>query len=212
MKLSISYLSQIDNVDRCLKKINDTDVEYLHCDIMDNIFVPNNTPSFEQIKDTLLSCHKPKDIHLMVNDVKKYVDKYRELNPEYITFHLEANIDVLEMINYIKSLNIKVGLAIKPNTDLELLKRYLNIIDLIIVMSVEPGFSGQHFIIKSSNRIKELNELRKNNNYHYLIEVDGGVNIDNLNLCQGADILVIGSYITNHGNYQDQIDKIRNNA
>lgn len=208
MKISVSYLSAIDKLDEVIGKINQTDVDYLHCDIMDNLFVPNITPSFNQIKEQLEKCQKPKDVHLMVKDVKSFVDEYKELKPEYITFHLEAIDNIKEMINYIKSLNIKVGISIKPNTSVETLIPYLIDIDLVLVMSVEPGFGGQSFIMNSVDKIKQLKELKEIHKYTYLIEVDGGINGDVSNLCNQADMLVVGNYITKSDDYQKQISQI----
>ena len=209
MKTSISYLSVIDNVDNCLSRLDNTDCDYIHCDIMDNIFVPNQTPN---IIDRLRLSTKNKDVHLMVKDVKKYVDEYKALNPEYITFHIEATDEIENLISYIKSLNIKVGLSIKPNTDIEKIMPYLGSIDLVLVMSVEPGFGGQAFIDNSSLKIQRLKQLRDEYHYSYVIEVDGGINDTNVSKCMGADILVVGSFVTKGNDYQEQIYKIVNNA
>ena len=149
-------------------------------------------------------------VRLMMHgiDVRKYVNDFKTLQPEYITFHYEAIEDVEDMIKYIKSLNIKVGLSIKPNTEVSLIKPYLKDLDLVLIMSVEPGEGGQKFINSSTQKIDELYTIRKDNNYHYAIEVDGGINDVTIKECVNADILVVGSFITN-GNYQEQIDKIR---
>ncbi len=208
MKISVSYLSSIDNLDKVIDKLNNTSCDYLHCDIMDNIFVPNITPNYEIINNTLKNFQKKKDVHLMVKDVKKYVDVYKDLNPEYITFHLEAGDNIKEMINYIKSFNIKVGLSIKPNTGVDRIIPYLGLIDLVLVMSVEPGFGGQEFIIDSIKKVNELKEIKNNQNYNYIIEVDGGINNTNIDMLSSADMVVVGSYITKTDNYQDQINKI----
>lgn len=206
MKISASFLSIKEDMEKNLEKLDKTNIDYLHVDIMDGIFVPNKTSN--QIIDLLKNTNKPKDVHLMVSDVKAYIDEYSKLNPVYITVHIEALSNPLEIINYIKGKNIKVGFSIKPNTDIEILKPYLEYLDLILVMSVEPGKGGQEFIGSSKEKIDMLKELQKD--YHYLIEVDGGINKETIKHCQNADIVVIGSYITNSTDYNEKVDSIKN--
>ena len=206
--ISASFLSIKDNIKENINKLDQTSIDMLHVDIMDGKFVSNKTFSIDEVKYLLNDTKKSKDIHLMVNDVLKYIDDFKVLNPEYITFHYEAVNNHMDIINYIKSLNIKVGLSIKPNTRVDSILPYLDYLDLVLVMSVEPGRGGQSFIESSIDKINYLYELRKKNNYHYTIEVDGGINDVTCEYCKNADILVIGSFITN-GNYQEQIDKIK---
>src|SRR5574344_2779157 len=136
MQISASFLSIKDNLLENIKKLDNCDIDFLHVDVMDGLFVDNTTQTCNQLKYLLENTNKPKDIHLMVKDVKKHIDDLKTLNPQYITFHVEAVNNVLELINYIKSLNIKVGISIKPNTDISMIKDYLNIVDLILVMTV----------------------------------------------------------------------------
>lgn len=206
--ISASFLAIKDNIKENINKLDKTTIDLLHVDIMDGIFVKNKTWDIKEITNLLENTNKPKDIHLMVSDVRKYVNDFKTLQPKYITFHYEAIEDVEDMIKYIKSLNIKVGLSIKPNTEVSLIKPYLKDLDLVLIMSVEPGEGGQKFINSSTQKIDELHTIRKDNNYHYAIEVDGGINDVTIKECVNADILVVGSFITN-GNYQEQIDKIR---
>lgn len=205
--ISASFLSIKDNIKENIIKLDNTSIDMLHVDIMDGIFVPNKTWKFEEVSNLLENTNKKKDVHLMVKDVKRYVDYYSLLKPEFITFHYEAIDNVDEMIDYIKSFNIKVGLSIKPDTKVEVIDKYLNKLDLVLVMSVEPGKGGQRFIEESLDKIDYLYDKKISNNYHYAIEVDGGINDITAKLCHKADILVIGSFITN-GNYQEQINKI----
>ena len=188
--ISISILNIKDDINK-IKIIDSLNSDYIHIDIMDGEFVPNKVDMLE-----LPSLSTKRDIHLMVYDVYKYIDLYKKYNPEYITFHVEAVEDVLSTIEYIHSLGIKVGLSIKPNTSVTSILEYLKYVDLVLVMSVEPGFGGQKFLMNSTNKIEELYNIRNNNNYKYLIEVDGGVNYSTKELCNKADILVVGSYIT----------------
>ncbi len=203
MKISASFLSIKDNLKENINYLTKCDIDYLHLDIMDGIFVKNKTWDILEIKN-LINYNKPLDVHLMVSDVYKYIDEYQELKPEFITFHYEVDLDIMEVINYIKKYNIKVGLAIKPNTKINEIIPYLPFIDLILVMSVEPGEGGQQFIIDSINKIKELKELKGD----FLIEIDGGINIDTVSLISDVDIAVVGSYITS-GNYEEKIKSIK---
>lgn len=182
------------------KKIDNTSCDYIHLDVMDGIFVENKVDF-----DFNYNFNKKLDIHLMVKDVEEYINKYKVLNPDFITFHIEVEEDIDKLIKILKDNNIKVGISIKPNTDINLLNKYLPYVDLVLVMSVEPGRGGQKFIEESTNRINYLKELREKNNYNYLIEVDGGINKDTINKVSNADIKVVGSYITNSDDYENQI-------
>ena len=208
MMISTSILSIKDNIKDNVLKLNNTNITYIHLDIMDGLFVPNKTWEYNELKDILSDNTKPLDVHLMVSDVIKYIDEYCNLNPEYITFHLEAVNNVKEVIDYIHSKNIKVGISIKPNTNIDNLIPYLNDIDMVLLMSVEPGMGGQSFIDSSYERLNKLNELK--NKYNFLIEIDGGINENNITNLNGVDIAVVGSYITSNENYQEQIDKLLN--
>lgn len=209
MKISTSILSIKENIKYNINKLNDLDIDYIHLDIMDGKFVLNKTESFEDICKNISELKKPLDVHLMVKDVKRYIDKYALLKPEYITFHLEATKDPKEIINYIKSKNIKVGISIKPNTDIEDLGFYLNDVDLILVMSVEPGKGGQTFIDDMEEKIDELRLLKNAYEYNYIIEVDGGINNKTIYKCLNADMIVVGSYITDSTNYEERIKILR---
>lgn len=205
MQISASFLSIKENLSDNIKKLDSSNIDYLHLDIMDNLFVPNKTWSFEEARKLLLNTTKPKDVHLMVKDVRKYVDAYALIKPAFITFHVEAVKDTLETINYIKSKKIKVGLSIKPNTSVEQIVPYLPYVDLVLVMSVEPGFGGQAFLNSATDKLAELKKIRAEKKYNYVIEVDGGINDKTIKLVSDADIVVVGSYITNSTNYNEQI-------
>ena len=207
--LSVSILGIKENIKQKIIELDNLNIDYFHVDIMDGIFVPNKTMDSECVIEFLNKTKTKKDIHLMVNDINKYIDKFIELEPEFITFHYEATNDHMEIIDYIKSKNIKVGLSIKPNTKIKEIEYLLDKIDLILIMSVEPGFGGQQFIESSIDKINELYNLRKNNNYKFLIEVDGGINNETIEKVKNSDILVVGSYITNSNNYKEKIDTIK---
>lgn len=210
MKLSISYLSIKEDLKNKLNLLDNTTTNFIHVDIMDGIFVSNKT--FDDLKqiELLKELNKPLDIHLMVEDVDKYINIYKILKPTYITIHieLEKKINILETIKKIKELGIKVGLSVNPNTSIDSIKNYLRLIDLVLVMSVVPGCGGQTFIESTFSKLKELNDLKEK--YNFLIEVDGGIN-NNLILKlkeYNVDMVVVGSYITNSNNYQEKINEL----
>ena len=207
--ISTSILSIKDDLENSLKKLDLTSTDFMHVDVMDGIFVNNNSVVYDVYEELLDNCNTPLDVHLMVSDVKKYIDLYRELKPVIITFHFEAVDNHRDVIDFIKSCGIKVGMAIKPDTKVDEIIDLLQYLDLVLVMSVEPGRGGQEFIYDSPVKINELDKIRKEKNYSYLIEVDGGVNDITSKLCINADILVVGSFITSSDDYEEQIQKIK---
>ena len=208
LKISASFLNIKDPICEEVTKLSNLDIDYIHLDVMDGIFVENKTYTYEEFYNIVKFSNKPKDIHLMVSDVKKYIDEFSKMNPAFITFHYEAVSEVSSVINYIKKLGVKVGMSIKPSTDVKEIAEYLNYIDLILVMSVEPGQGGQVFIEDSIKKIDQLYYLREKNNYKYLIEVDGGINDITIKKCNKADIAVVGSFITKQ-DYKIAIEKLR---
>lgn len=208
MLISTSILSIKDNLNEKIEKLNKSNTDYIHLDIMDNIFVPNYS-DFSNISNMA----KLLDVHLMVEDVYKYIDIYSKLNPIYITFHYEINENKNNVINYIKNKNIKIGLSIKPNTKIKEIIPYLDKIDLVLIMSVEPGYGGQKFIESSFEKIDQLNEIRKNKKYNFVIEVDGGINEKiSAKLKNEVDILVAGTFITNEIDFDKQIALLKGNT
>ena len=208
MKIAPSFLKIKESVHEEILKLDMENIDLIHVDVMDGIFVENKNYTPEEFIYLVSNTIHPKDIHLMVSDVKKYVDESEKINPKNITFHYEATTDVSGMINYIKSLGIKVGLSIKPKTEIKEIVKYLEYIDLVLVMSVEPGKGGQKFIEESTEKIEDLYRLREDYNYHYEIEVDGGINNETIKKCNKADICVVGSYITD-GDYKERIEELR---
>ncbi len=208
MKISVSILGIKENLQEKINILNNIqDISYLHLDIMDGKFVTNTSDDIDLLKKSLIDNQKLLDIHLMVDDVKTYVDKYKVLNPNNITFHYEVNDDINSIIKYIKDNNINVGLSIKPNTDVEYIKPFLNYVDLVLVMTVEPGYGGQAFI-NQDKKINELINFRKNNHLSYDIEVDGGINNETIKDVSSVDIAVVGSFITNSENYEEKVKKL----
>ena len=208
MLVSTSFLSS-NNIPRDLKKLNETDTDYIHVDVMDGKFVPNKTMPFSEMKNIYKCTSKRLDVHLMVNDPTKYINDYATLNTEYITIHEEIDVDIIEMLKLIKSYGIKCGLAIKPDTLVSDLVPYLPLLDLVLVMSVEPGAGGQKFIMESEDKIKEVKTLIDTYNLSTKISVDGGINSETKDYCSLCDILVSGSYIVNSLDFSKQIDSLR---
>ena len=208
MKISATFLAS-KNIPMDLKKLNDTDVDYIHVDVMDGKFVPNKTMPFREMRNIYKYTDKRLDVHLMVIDPSKYIPLYAELNTEYITFHVELLEHIEENLELIKSYGIKCGLAISPNTPVKGLVPYLPLLDLILVMSVQPGEEGEKFIVSSSDKIKEVRALLDSYHSDAIISVDGGITNETKNQCQECDILTVGSYITKSENFQQQIDNLR---
>lgn len=208
MKISASFLNS-HNIPMDLKKLNQTDVDYIHVDIMDGKFVPNKTMPFSEMKNIYKYTDKRLDVHLMVDKPEKYIPLYAELNTEYITFHVEVMDKIEENLELIKSYGIKCGLSIKPSTPVKSLVPYLPLLDLILIMSVEPGRGGQSFIEETEKKIKEVRELIRVYQSKALVNVDGGIDDITKNNCQECDILTSGSYIIQSDNFQERIDSLR---
>lgn len=185
--------------------------EFLHIDVMDGNFVPNISLGALVYKNLKGKVDMVFDVHLMINDPVKYAKDFISAGADYLTFHYEAVSDVLGTIKYIKSLGSKVGISIKPMTDVRVLDPYLEYIDLILIMSVEPGFGGQKFMDNSLDKIRYLYEKRQTNEYLYLIEVDGGINSDTAKqvVLAGCDVLVAGTYIFKSQNRKKLIKELK---
>ncbi len=211
MKLDLSILNlDYKNVERDLNKLIDI-LDYVHLDVMDGVFVNNISFGPDFIKSIRSLTNKTFDTHLMIIDPIKYIKQFAEAGSNYITFHVEAASDVMDTINLIKSYNVKPGISIKPNTKVEEIKKYLPYVDQVLVMSVEPGFGGQGFMPNSIDKVKELYNLRKENNYNYLINIDGGINDKTIELVKDyIDMAVVGSYITKASDKVASANKIKN--
>ncbi len=185
--------------------------DYLHIDVMDGNFVNNITFGPGLIKDIRKHYDITFDVHLMINDPLKYIDDFAKAGSDIITFHYESDSDIQKTIEKIKSLNKKVGISIKPNTTVDVIKNYLSQLDLVLVMSVEPGFGGQKFQSSSLNKITELKKLKNEYNYKYEIEVDGGINETTIELVKqaGVEVVVAGSYIFNSENRKNKINSLK---
>lgn len=209
MKVSVSLLSLI-NREEGLLKLNNTNCDYIHIDVMDGVFVNNKQYSINEIKELSLVSKKKLDVHLMVEDPIIYINELISLNNiEYITIHLEIDKNIDELLSIINSNNIKCGLSIKPNTDIEKILPYLSKVNLILIMSVKPGLGGQEFILNTFQKVKDIKNLIDKRKIE--VSVDGGINNTNIRQVKenNIDMVVVGSYITNNINYQEYIDKIK---
>jgi ribulose-phosphate 3-epimerase len=196
-----------------IKKLEEGGADLIHVDVMDGHFVPNLTIGPPVIKNLRKYTKLPFDVHLMISPVHKYIESYAEAGADIITIHPEATENLKSSINLIKKLGKKVGVSLNPKTEIETLIDEIEHIDLVLVMSVNPGFGGQKFMPEILGKIKELKSIKDKNQYKFNIEVDGGINFDNskLVLKAGADILVSGTTIfkENNGDIKTNIEKLK---
>lgn len=208
MKIAASILDCKDRINSVLE-LNRTNISYVHVDVMDGKFVPSvNFDNMGEIRGINLVTKYPMDVHLMMENPISYINELGNMNIEFITIHLEIDKDKKEIFKSIKNLGYKVGLSIKPNTNVKDIIPYLDDIDMVLVMSVEPGLGGQSFIESTVDRIKELKELIGSRNI--LIEVDGGINNETITKLEGVDIAVVGSYISKSDNYYRRVEELLN--
>ena len=207
MKISTSIFNANDKVESVVK-LNRTYTNYIHIDIMDGKFVSNTSFNIKEIKAVNLVTKYPLDIHLMVEDPTWYIEQLKEMNVEYITLHVEIDKDIKELISKIKIMGYKVGLAIRPDTDIEKLKPYLNDIDLILVMSVDLRSDEKKFLDTTKYRVKLIREIIAETNTDIKIEVAGGITSETISLLGDVDIVVVGSYIMDSNNYNEKIDEL----
>ena len=198
------------NMEKTISELDMSKVEYIHFDVMDGDFVPNLTFGPQFISDLRLKTNKIFDVHLMIHRVDKFLDDYIKAGSNIITFHYEIDENINHIIDRIKKENIKAGIAIKPNTSWEKIKKYLHLVDQVIIMTVEPGFGGQSFLTDQVEKIKNISHYIKKNNLKVDVEIDGGVNYDTgkLSIDAGANILVAGSFLFKQSNLTDATNKL----
>ncbi len=203
IQISPSILAgDFSNLGNEIKRLEKGGADLIHVDVMDGHFVPNLTIGPPVIKALRKYTNLPFDVHLMISPVHKYIKDYAEAGADIITIHPEATENLLESINFIKKFNKKVGVSLNPNSKIKLVLDHLDKINLILVMSVFPGFGGQKFMPEVLKKIEELNKIRNEKKLDYDIEVDGGINFSNSKLVKeaGANILVSGTTIFNENN------------
>ena len=196
-----------------IKRLEDGGADMIHVDVMDGHFVPNLTIGPPVIKNLRNSTKLPFDVHLMISPVHKYIEDYSKAGADIITIHPEATDNLIDSINLIKKLNKKVGVSLNPNTKLDIIDKVLDKIDLVLIMSVFPGFGGQKFMPEVVQKIKSLKKLKEVRKLNLDIEVDGGINFENSKtvIQAGANILVSGTTIfkENNGNIKKNIDVLK---
>jgi len=196
-----------------IKRLEEGGADMIHVDVMDGHFVPNLTMGPPVIKSLRKYTKLPFDVHLMISPVHKYIQDYADAGADIITIHPEATDNLKDSIDHIKKLNKKVGVSLNPQTKVEVITNLLNDIDLILVMSVNPGFGGQKFMPEVLVKIKQLKDIREERKLNYDIEIDGGINFDNNKLAieAGANILVSGTSVfkNNDGNIKKNIDLLK---
>ena len=185
-----------------IKRLEEAGADMIHVDVMDGHFVPNLTIGPPVIKSLRKYTKLPFDVHLMIDPVHKYIKDYSDAGADIITFHPEATKNILETINLIKSLNKKVGISLNPDTKVSAAEEHLDKIDLILIMSVHPGFGGQKFINGVVKKIEDLDKIRKEKKLNFKIEIDGGINFETSKIAinAGVDILVSGTTVFKENN------------
>lgn len=213
VSVSTDPINEFQLVYEYAKELQGT-ADFLHCDIMDGKFVPRVTFDHQLVNNINQNSAIMLDVHLMCDEPLKLIDEYIKAGANIITVHYEAfkdKEDLLKAVKKIKNANILAGISINPKTSLNEIRMYLHMFDIVLIMSVEPGASGQKFLTESLDKIKNLNNIRETNNFKFKIEVDGGVNNDNLKdiVEAGVDMIVSGSYIYKSKNRKEAIQKIK---
>ena len=200
--------SDFANLESEIKKIENSGADWVHVDVMDGHFVPNITIGAPVVKSLRKVTSIPLDVHLMIENPDKYIKDFAQAGSDFITFHYEATMEkTIEVINLIKSYGVKVGISIKPKTSVDEIKNFIKLVDMVLVMTVEPGFGGQKFMQDCADKIKQIKEISND----VIVEVDGGINNITAQYCKnnGVDALVAGNYVFSSENMKEAIASLR---
>jgi len=210
--ISLSFLAaDFSDLRTDIEKVNNSDGDWFHLDIMDGVFVPNISFGMPVIESINKYCKKPLDVHLMLTEPDKFIDEFHRLGAYVLNVHYEACTHLHRSVQRIKSLGMKAGVTLNPHTPVAVLEEIIGDLDLVMLMSVNPGFSGQKFIENTIDKTGRLKELILRKNAKALIEIDGGVNFETGKrlLDAGADVLVAGNFVFNSSDPVDTINKLK---
>ncbi len=199
------------NLEKEIKMLNGSLADWIHLDIMDGVYVPNISFGFPVIEKVKMISSKPLDVHLMIADADRYIKRFREAGADILTVHYESCIHLNRTVTEIRSLGMKAGVALNPHNPVWLLKNILPYIDMVLIMTVNPGYGGQIFIEESWNKIKEMKEMIDEKGYNVLIQVDGGVDLSNARKLveAGVNVLVVGNTVFSSSDPQGTIAALK---
>ena len=204
--------ADFSNLEKVIQMLNSSNADWIHIDVMDGVFVPNLTFGFQIIKSIKKLAQKPLDVHLMIVQPEKYFTEFRDAGADLICFHYEASIHLHRAIQHVKELGVKAGVALNPHTPVHLLEDVLDDLDIVLIMTVNPGYGGQKFIENSYKKILQLKKMINEKHLNTLIEVDGGVSLKNAPklVASGVDILVAGNTVFSADNPLAAINSLKN--